>query len=29
MSEGWPKVFQRIGAIAEEHNSTEEKNPNG
>jgi uncharacterized protein YndB with AHSA1/START domain len=29
MSEGWPKVFQKIGAIAEEHNSTEAKNPNG
>jgi uncharacterized protein YndB with AHSA1/START domain len=29
MSEGWPGVVQRIGAIAEEHNSTEAKNPNG
>ena len=29
MSEGWPQVFQRIGAIAEERNSTEAKNPNG
>jgi uncharacterized protein YndB with AHSA1/START domain len=29
MSEGWPKVIQRIGAIAEEHNSTEARNPNG
>jgi uncharacterized protein YndB with AHSA1/START domain len=29
MSEGWPKVVQRIGAIAEEHNSTEGKNQNG
>jgi uncharacterized protein YndB with AHSA1/START domain len=29
MSQGWPKVFQRIGAIDEEHNSTEAKNPNG
>jgi uncharacterized protein YndB with AHSA1/START domain len=29
MSEGWPKVFKKIGTIAEEHNSTEARNPNG
>ena len=29
MSEGWPKVLRRIDAIAEEHDSTGEKNPNG
>src|SRR6202790_1143862 len=29
MSGGWPKVLQRIGAIAEEHNATEGKTSNG
>jgi uncharacterized protein YndB with AHSA1/START domain len=29
MSGGWPKVFQRFGAIAEEHNSTEAEKSNG
>src|SRR5216684_4345936 len=29
MSEGWPKVFQRIDIIAGEHDSSKAKNPNG
>jgi len=29
MSEGWPTVLRRIDAIAEEHDSAGEKNPNG
>jgi len=29
MSEGWPKVFQRIDIIAAEHDSSKAKNPNG
>ena len=28
MSEGWPKVFQKIDTIAGEHDSSEAKNPN-
>jgi uncharacterized protein YndB with AHSA1/START domain len=29
MSGGWPKVVQRIGAVAEEHTSTEAEKSNG
>src|SRR5260221_5227688 len=29
MSGGWPKVFQKIDAIAKEHDATEGKNQNG
>jgi uncharacterized protein YndB with AHSA1/START domain len=29
MSEGWPKVFQKIDTIAGEHDSSKAKNPNG
>ena len=29
MSEGWPKVFQSIDAIAGEHDSSKAKTPNG
>jgi len=29
MSEGWPKVLQRIDAIAGEHDSSKAKNPSG
>jgi hypothetical protein len=29
MSEGWPKVFQRIDTIAGEYDSSKAKNTNG
>jgi uncharacterized protein YndB with AHSA1/START domain len=29
MSEGWPKVFQKIDTIAGEHDSSKAENPNG